>query len=167
MAFIDKNKSAIISIINEWQGKLTWELLCSEVQKQLGLKSKPDRTSLYNDAEIYETYDTKKKSLRVRKKEVIDEAKTIFESGDKLSVILRKHTGGDDATIKELVKRVDKVERENESLKNQNATLEKQKNTLLERFARWQYNLSKMDGVDLNKLNQATLDEGLPQKNLR
>ena len=167
MAFIDKNKSEIISIINEWQGKLTWELLCSEVQKQLGLKSKPDRTSLYNDSVIYETYDTKKKSLRVRKKEAIDEAKTIYESGDKLSVILRKYTGSDDATLKELVKRVDKVERENESLRSQNATLEKQKNTLLERFARWQYNLSKMDGVDLNKLNQAALDEGLPQKNLR
>ncbi|WP_259556437.1 hypothetical protein [Vibrio harveyi] len=34
---------------------------------------------------------------------------------------------------------------------------------LLERFARWQYNLQKMDGVDLNKL-ASTIDDGLPAK---
>jgi hypothetical protein len=166
MAFVDKNREVIVEIINLWQGKMTWNLLCSEVQTKLSLRKAPDRTSLYGDPEIYEAFDNKKNILRHQKEEALGEAKTIFETGDKLSVILRKYTGNDDATIKELAKRVDKVEHENESLRANNSMLKKQNDMILERFAMWQYNLSRMDGVDLNRLEE-TLENGLAIKDLR
>jgi hypothetical protein len=166
MAFVDKNREVIVEIINLWQGKMTWNLLCSEVQTKLSLRKAPDRTSLYGDPEIYEAFDNKKNILRHQKEEALGEAKTIFETGDKLSVILRKYTGNDDATIKELAKRVDKVEHENESLRANNSMLKKQNDMILERFAMWQYNLSRMDGVDLNRLEE-TLENGLAINDLR
>ena len=59
-----------------------------------------------------------------------------------------------------LIKLVKKLEEENVGLSSKNEVLEAKLNNVLERFARWQFNLSKMDGVDLNKL-----DQGLPAKN--
>jgi FtsZ-binding cell division protein ZapB len=70
----------------------------------------------------------------------------------------------DNATIVELIKRVEKLENENERLSSENNRLSTHNDMLLERFARWQHNLQKMDGVDLNKL-AATIDSGLPAKN--
>ena len=51
-----------------------------------------------------------------------------------------------------------------ERLNSENTRLSTQNDILLERFARWQHNLQKMDGVDLNKL-AVNIDNGLPAKN--
>ncbi len=76
-------------------------------------------------------------------------------------IVLLKNIDADDATIAELTKHVDKLENENERLNSENRRIESPNNSLLGRFARWQHNLQKMDGVDLNKL-ASTIDTGLP-----
>nr|WP_307930227.1 hypothetical protein [Photobacterium damselae] len=86
----------------------------------------------------------------------------MFESTNKLSVLI-SNLGSDDATITELIKQVEMLEKENERLSFENKRLNSQNDILLERFARWQHNLQKMDGVDLNKL-ASTIDDGLPAK---
>ena len=75
-----------------------------------------------------------------------------------------KSLDNDDATIAELIKRLEKIENENERLHSENTRLSAQNDILLERFARWQHNLQKMDGVDLNML-AFSIDDGLPAKN--
>ena len=70
----------------------------------------------------------------------------------------------DETAIAELIKRVEKLENENERLNSENNRLNSLNDNLLERFAHWQHNLQKMDGVDLNKL-AVTIDSGLPAKN--
>jgi predicted nuclease with TOPRIM domain len=105
----------------------------------------------------------KKEELRNKKSAAIEEAKSLFDSSDKLSQLL-ENLDNDDATIAELIKRVEKLENENERLNSENTRLSTQNDILLERFARWQHNLQKMDGVDLNKL-AVNIDNGLPAKN--
>lgn len=165
MAFVSDNKETILAIIDGWTGKLTYELLSEKVQLELGLKKAPSRHTYTKHAEIKHAFDLKKKELRTKKSAAIDEAKSLFNSSDKLSQLLDS-LDNDDATIAELIKRVEKLENENERLNSENARLANQNNILLERFARWQHNLNKMDNVDLNKLS-LSIDNGLPAKNNR
>ena len=71
----------------------------------------------------------------------------------------------DDATIAELLKLVKKLEDENTKLSSENKSLQAKLDNFTERFVRWQHNLNKMDGVDLNKLDMRELDRGLSAKN--
>ncbi len=163
MAFVTDNKETILAIIDGWSGKLTYELLSERLQSELGLKRPPSRHTYTKHDEIKHAFDLKKQELRNKKSVAIEEARTLFESSDKLSHLL-KNLSSDNATIVELIKRVEKLERENEKLYSENKRLSDQNDILLERFARWQHNLQKMDNVDLNKL-AATIDNGLPAKN--
>lgn len=163
MAFVSDNRDVILRIIDGWGGKLTYDLLSVRLQEELGLKRPPSRHTYLKHAEIKHAFDLKKKELRRSKAQAIDEAKQTFDSSNKLSLILEKFDN-DDSTIKELIKIMEKIEVVNERLSSENKRLTSQNNILLERFARWQHNLQKMDNVDLNKL-MCTIDEGLPAKN--
>jgi predicted nuclease with TOPRIM domain len=163
MAFLIDNKQVILSIIDSWRGKLTYDALTKKVGLDLGLKRPPSRHTLLSCDELKHAYKLKKTELKAKKTDSIHETKILLESTDKLSALL-KNIDDDDATIAALASRVDKLENENERLNTENRRLESQNNILLERFARWQHNLQKMDGVDLNKLAE-TIDTGLPAKN--
>ena len=162
MAFVSDNKETILAIIDGWTGKLSYELLAKKLQLELGLKSPPSRFTLPKHDEIKHAFDLKKDELRQKKSTAIEDAKQLFESSDKLSDIISS-LGNDDATIAELIKQVEKLEKENEKLSSENKRLNSQNDMLLERFARWQHNLQKMDNVDLNRLAY-TIDDGLPAK---
>ena len=164
MAFVPDNKETILAIIDGWTGKLSYELLAEKLQLELGLKKPPSRFTFTKYDEIKHAFDLKKEQLRQKKSEAIQDAKSLFESTDKLSDLI-SNLGNDDAAIAELIKQVEKLEKENERLSSENKRLNSQNDMLLERFARWQYNLQKMDGVDLNKL-VSTLDDGLPAKSI-
>lgn len=163
MAFVTDNKEAILAIIDGWCGKLTYDLLSEKIQSELGLKRLPSRHTYANHDEIKHAFDLKKEELRNKKSAAIEEAKSLFDSTEKLSHLL-ENLDNDDATIAELIKRVEKLENENDRLNSENKRLAIQNDILLERFARWQHNLQKMDGVDMNKLAEM-IDNGLPAKN--
>lgn len=163
MAFVIDNKETILAIIDGWNGKLTYELLSEKLQSELGLKRPPSRHTYTKHAEIKHAFDLKKAELRNKKSTAVEEAKLLIESGDRLSVLM-KNFNDDDSTITELIKSAEKLEKENEKLKSENNRISNQNDILLERFARWQHNLQKMDGVDMNKL-ALTIDNGLPAKN--
>ncbi|THE61201.1 hypothetical protein [Vibrio parahaemolyticus] len=152
---MDKNHFRASIKPSQLAGKLSYELLAEKLQLELGLKKPPSRFTFTKYDEIKHAFDLKKEQLRQKKSEAIQDAKCLFESTDKLSDLI-SNLGNDDVAIAELIKQVEKLEKENERLNSQN-------DMLLERFARWQYNLQKMDGVDLNKL-VPTLDDGLPAK---
>jgi predicted nuclease with TOPRIM domain len=163
MAFVTDNKETILAIIDGWTGKLTYDLLSEKLKSELGLKRLPSRHTYTKHDEIKHAFDLKKEELRNKKSAAIEEAKSLFDRDVKLSKLLG-NLNNDDATIAELIKRVEKLENENERLNSENKRLGDQREILLERFARWQHNLQKMDGVDLNKL-AATIDDPLPAKN--
>lgn len=165
MAFVADNKETILAIIDGWSGKLTYDLLSEKLQSRLGLKKAPSRHTFTKHDEIKHAFDLKKEEIRSKKSAAFEEAKSLFDSSDKLSPLL-ENLVNDDATISELIKRVEKLEKENERLNSENSRLSNQRDILLERFTRWQHNLQKMDGVDLNKL-ATTIDIGLPHKNGR
>lgn len=165
MAFVTEHKETILSIIEGWHGKFSDELLGKKLQLELGLKKAPSRHTLAKHDDIKLAIDLKRKELKDKKSQAKKDAEQLFDSGDKLSNLLC-NLDNEDTTISELIKRAESLEKENEKLSSKNTRLEAQNNILLERFARWQHNLQKMDGVDLNKL-ASTIDEGLPAKNRR
>jgi len=163
LAFVTDNKETILAIIDGWNGKLTYNLLSEKLQAELGLKRPPSRHTYIKHDEIKHAFDLKKEELRNKKSAAIEEAKLLLDSPENLSKML-KSLDNDDATIAELIKRLEKIENENERLHSENTRLSAQNDILLERFARWQHNLQKMDGVDLNML-AFSIDDGLPAKN--
>ncbi len=163
MAFVSDNKETILAIIDGWTGKLSYDLLLEKLRAELGLKRKPSRFTLQKHDEIKHAFDLKKEALRDKKSAAIEDAKQLFESSGKLSDLI-PNLRDDDAMIAELIKQVENLEKENERLSAENKRISSQNDILLERFARWQHNLQKMDNVDLNKL-MSTIDDGLPAKN--
>lgn len=163
MAFMQDNKETVLAIINGWRDKLTYELLSQALQKELGLSRPPSRHTYSKYGEIETAIKLKKQELREKKSQAVEEAISLFEKPDSLISFL-DNLGSDDATIAELVKCIDKIDKENKRLTSENNSLKKQVNTLLETFARWEYNLQRMDGVDLSQL-QKNINEGLPEKN--
>ena len=157
------NKETILAIIDGWSGKLTYELLSEKLKSELGLKRPPSRHTFTKHDEIKHAFDLKKDELRDKKSYAVQEAKELFESSNKVSHLLAK-LSNDNATFAELIKQLEKLENENERLNSENQRLSKANDILLERFARWQHNLQKMDNVDLNKV-AASIDSGLPDKN--
>ncbi len=165
MAFVTDNKETILAIIDGWSGKLTYELLSEKLQLELGLKRPPSRHTYTKHDEIKHAFDLKKAELRDKKTHAVQEVKVLFESSNKTSHLLAK-LSNDNVTFTELIKQLEKLENENERLNSENQRLSKKNDILLERFARWQHNLQKMDNVDLNKL-LTSIDSGLPNKNRR
>jgi len=163
VAFVSKNKKLILAIIDGWNGKLTDDLFNERVFLELGLKKIPSRHTFLRDKEIKDALVQKKDEIRKRKKEAIHEINLTFDNPDKIKEFL-KNSRHDDSVINEFINQLQKLEKDNGRLHSETKRLTAQNNILLERFARWQYNLQKMDGVDLNKL-AATIDVGLPAKN--
>ncbi|MEZ8889238.1 hypothetical protein AB6F11_14750 [Vibrio sp. 10N.247.311.14] len=54
----------ILDVINTWEGKLTWPLLCERVADLLGIKGGVQRQSLSSYKQIQEAYTDKKDALR-------------------------------------------------------------------------------------------------------
>jgi predicted nuclease with TOPRIM domain len=156
MAFVNDNKDNILKTIDGWNGKLTYDLLLVKLQQDLGLTRKPSRHTLLNHPEVKHAFDLKKESLRNTRAEAIDEAKSFAEQPNKLSEIL-SNFNDDDATIAALAERAEKLESENERLHAKIIRVEALNKDMYERFARWQYNIQKMDNVDLNRL-MGTID---------
>lgn len=115
MAFVPDNKETILAIIDGWTGKLSYELLAEKLQLELGLKKPPSRFTFTKYDEIKHAFDLKKEQLRQKKSEAIQDAKSLFESTDKLSDLI-SNLGNDDVAIAELIKQVEKLEKENERL---------------------------------------------------
>jgi predicted HAD superfamily phosphohydrolase len=105
VAFVIDNKETILATIDGWSGKLTYELLSEKLQADLGLKRPPSRHTYLKHDEIKHAFDLKKEELRNKKSVAIEEAKSLFESSDKLSHLLA-NLSNDDATIAELIKQV-------------------------------------------------------------
>lgn len=163
MAYLKESKQYILTQIDGWEGELTWDMLGAWCQQKFGLKKKPSRHTLQGDGDIKLAFQTKKNRLRDKKVAAVEKAKLQYNSSEKLSELLAKH-GSEDTMIAALIKRADEMEKQMEKLSAENDRLKSTNNILLERFQRWQYNLSRMDNVDMNKL-AATIDNGLPANN--
>ena len=63
----EENLEDIIMLINTWEGKLTWDLLCSEVSQLLNIKSIA-RQSLANYSDIQKAFSTRKQRIKENSK---------------------------------------------------------------------------------------------------
>lgn len=63
----EENLEDIIMLINTWEGKLTWDLLCSEVLQLLNIKS-IERQSLANYSDIQKAFSTRKQRIKENSK---------------------------------------------------------------------------------------------------
>jgi hypothetical protein len=133
----EKDVPKIEKILNRWSGKLTWDLFANAVAKAIGRPS-ISKYTLMGDEPIKQAYLRRKKRLR-------DEKVQATETGDVAVDALLSEVNG---------------------LRNQIADLEAEKvnlkDTYIEMFTRWQYNLSQMPNVDMDKL-RADLDNPLPK----
>ncbi|MDG2959488.1 hypothetical protein P7L91_01300 [Bisgaard Taxon 10/6] len=59
----EENLEYILMLINTWEGKLTWDLLCSEVSKLLNVKS-IERQSLANYSDIQKAFSKRKQKIK-------------------------------------------------------------------------------------------------------
>ena len=63
----EENLEDIIMLINTWEGKLTWDLLCSEVSQLLNIKS-IERQSLANYSDIPKAFSPRKQRIKENSK---------------------------------------------------------------------------------------------------
>lgn len=63
----EENLEDIVMLINTWEGKLTWDLLCSEVSQLLNIKS-IERQSLANYSDIQKAFSTRKQRIKENSK---------------------------------------------------------------------------------------------------
>ena len=63
----EENLEDIIMMIKTWEGKLTWDLLCSEVSQLLNIKS-IERQSLANYSDIQKAFSTRKQRIKENSK---------------------------------------------------------------------------------------------------
>ncbi len=63
----EENLEDIIMLIKTWEGKLTWNLLCSKVSELLNIKS-IERQSLANYPDIQEEFSKQKQKLKEKAK---------------------------------------------------------------------------------------------------
>ena len=63
----EENLEDIIMLIKTWEGKLTWDLLCSEVSQLLNIKS-IERQSLANYSDIQKAFSTRKQRIKENSK---------------------------------------------------------------------------------------------------
>lgn len=132
MIIDSKNKKQILKIIDTWQGKLSWNLLCARITRELDLKNQISRHTLLAYAEFKIAFDSRKSTLR-------QEQGSIARPSD--------------LELKIAYERID-------SLEAQVKRLEAEKSAVMEQFVRWQHNLYQMN-VDMDEL-QLNLDNPLP-----
>lgn len=59
----EENLEDIILLINTWEGKLTWDLLCNKVSELLNIKS-IERQSLANYSDIQKAFTRRKQRIK-------------------------------------------------------------------------------------------------------
>lgn len=123
----DEDIQSIVSILDGWSGKLTWDLLINTVSKRL--HQQYTRQALNNHTRIAEAFRLRKKSLQ-------------GESGARP----KRKTGDSSQEFGAALQRIKVLEAENERLEAEN-------NNLLAQFARWAHNGSTRN-IDVNFLNQ-------------
>lgn len=121
--------------IDQWKGKLTWELFAAKLSVSLGEES-ISRYTLMSYPPLVEAFKAKKEALK-------DAAMSL--------------SGGNPDFTLEFAK--DQIA----TLEAKVARLEKQIDLFREQFVRWQHNLYMMPGVDMEKLN-ASIDKPMQAK---
>ncbi len=58
----DRDVEAVVGILDGWQGKLSWELLCDACQPRIG--TKPSRQTLWKIIRIQDAFEQCKKRLK-------------------------------------------------------------------------------------------------------
>lgn len=130
---IDRDsKKAIIKMIDAWKGKLSWEELCINISKNLGLDSVISRHTLLRHDDIKVAFSSKKSLLKEEPYKPIDVGNKALE------------------------KAYERIT----TLEAKNARLEKEIAVIKEQFVRWQHNLYKYE-YDMN-LVKRRIDEPLP-----
>lgn len=117
----------VISIINAWEGKLTWDLLCEKVSLALNIKDGVQRQSLSSYKEIQVAYSQKKIAQR--------EAK------------LSSAVVNDDVDVEYLKRKIAIINAEL-------ARVNKMNEAYKQRFILWQYNAYKL-GIRMESLDDA------------
>lgn len=119
----NENLEEIIHLINTWEGKLTWDLLCPKVAELLNIKS-IERQSLAHYPDIQAAFSKRKQNIR-------DKSKADPEPNFTMDYLQKQITS--------LQAQVQRLEEINERYKQQ--------------FIVWQYNayMHGMSEDDLNK----------------
>lgn len=118
------SKKTIIKIIDTWKGKLTWDLLCKRVTRELDLDEVVTRHTLLRYDEIKIAFKNKKDILK-------DSPAIKLELGDK--------------ALEKAYERILNLQTENSRLQSENSALREQ-------FVRWQYNLYHIKGLEIKKI---------------
>ena len=116
----EKNLPNILGLINTWEGKLTWDLLCKKVAIMIDVKGGVQRQSLSSYKDIQDAYSRRKTFLKER-----------FSQPEP--------TEDRDVTLEYLIKKVALLE-------NELARLNSLNDAYKQRFIVWQYN-AYMHGV--------------------
>lgn len=120
----EENIKIILKLIDTWEGKLTWTLLCNKIASALGI-DKIERQSLAAYETIQDSYSKRKEALRNNK--------------------LEQPQVSDDVTVEYLKKQMASLEAENVRLKELNDRYK-------ERFILWQYN-AYTKGIRVDRLD--------------
>jgi len=122
----DKAIADIVSIIDGWSGKLTWDLLLEAVEKRL--RQRYTRQTLNNHTRIAEAFRLRKKTLA---EQALQPGRRRLDMSPELDAALQRI----------------------ELLEAMNLRLTLENDRLLEQFVRWAYNASTR-GLDKNFLDQ-------------
>lgn len=127
----EKNLPSILGLINTWEGKLTWELLCQKVAIMIDVKGGVQRQSLSSYKDIQDAYSRRKTFLKER-----------FSQPEP--------TKERDVTLEYLIKKVALLE-------NELARLNSLNDAYKQRFIVWQYN-AYMHGVRMTSIDNFPTD---------
>ncbi|WP_439258036.1 hypothetical protein [Lonepinella sp. BR2271] len=119
----EENLEEVIYLINTWEGKLTWDLLCEKVAQLLNIKS-IERQSLANYPDIQQAFS--KKKLKIKETHKVEPIPNI-----NIDYLIKQ--------VKSLKAQIQRLEEINERYKQQ--------------FIVWQYNsyMHGMTEEELNK----------------
>ena len=130
----EKTLPVALHEIDQWSGKLTWELYAAKLASALGEK-RISRYTLMSYPPLVEAFNAKKDALR----------DAIQNAGD----------SDKDFTL-------DFAKEQIATLESKVTRLETQINLFREQFVRWQHNLYMIPGIDMEQLN-AQLNKPLPE----
>ncbi len=127
----EKNLPHILDLINTWEGKLTWDLLCKEVSIMIDVKGGVQRQSLSSYKDIQDAYTRRKIFLKERSSQP-------------------ESTEDRDVTLEYLIKKVALLESELARLNSLNDAYK-------QRFIIWQYN-AYMHGIRMASIDNFPAD---------